>query len=199
MASGWLTVLGWGGRVWLYRVLMNIHFCTVGAFCFGLGFFRFCLYADNILSWYPLFAQTLPGLCSLVFILVWVQCPCLAAVSIDSISFSSEQCVLQQTKFQRWRKTGHKGKSPNWENAVKSHTKLISNPRTSGYWQTRDYIFSFWGAKISCQHSQDTILKRKISSSSILHKRWSLKGLSSISMHPDKRIKFVVTVASSKS
>lgn len=124
---------------------------------------------------------------------VWQQ------FQLNSISFSSEQCVLQQTKFQRWRKTGHKGKSPNWENAVKSHTKLISNPRTSGYWQTRDYIFSFWGAKISCQHSQDTILKRKLSSSSILHKRWSLKGLSSISMHPDKRIKFVVTVASSKS
>lgn len=118
----WLAYsTGMGGMVWFYTVLMNIRFYTVGAFCFG--FFRFCLYAGNILSWYPLFAQTLPGLCSLVFILVWVQCSYLAAVSIELnlFLFWAVQCVLQQTKFQRWRKTGHKGKSPNWENAMKSH------------------------------------------------------------------------------
>lgn len=90
MAAGWLTVLGWG-MVWLYTVLINVYFCTVGAFLCVSGVF--CLYGDNILSRYPLFAKTLPGLWSLVFILVWVQCPYLAAVSIE-LSLSLLSCTM---------------------------------------------------------------------------------------------------------
>lgn len=61
--------------------------------------------------------------CDLLF-LFWFEfsVPTWQQLQLNSIFlFWAVQCVLQQTKFQSWPKTGHKGKSPNWENAMKSH------------------------------------------------------------------------------
>lgn len=124
MAAGCLTVLGWEDGLALY-CSDEYPFLYCRCFLFVLGFLSFVCMLIPFFLGYPSLHRLCQD-CALIFILVWVQCPCLAAVptELNLFLFWAVQCVLQQTKFQRWPKTGHKGKSPNWENAMKSHIWL---------------------------------------------------------------------------
>lgn len=147
---------------------MNIHFYTVGAFCFGLVFLGFvCMLVTFFLG-----ISSLHRLCQDCALLFSFWCefnvPIWQQFQLNSICFSSEQynvsCSKQNFRDGKRLVTRENPQTGKMQWKVRcNHIKLISNPRTSGYWQTGDCIFSFWGAKISCQHSQDTILKRKIS------------------------------------
>lgn len=173
MAAGWLTVLGWG-MVWLYTVLMNIHFCTVGFLggggVFGCFFVCLFIFVCMVITFF-LGIPSLQRLCqdSDLLFLFWFEfnVPTWQQFQLNSVFlFWAVQCVLQQTKFQSWPKTGHKGKSPNWENAIQSHIWSHKvNLKSPNLRLLANYgpLLFFWGAKISCQHSQDSILKRKIS------------------------------------
>lgn len=191
------------GMVWPYTLLMNIHFCTVGAFCFGLGFLGFvCMLITFFLG-----IPSLHRLCQDYALLFsfWFEfnAPTWQQFQLNSISFSSEQynvsCSKQNFRDGErlvTRENPQTGKIQ-WK-VTCDHTILISNPRTSGYWQTKEYIFPSEEQKFPANLHKTQFGREKSLSSSILPKKSSLKGLSP-SMHPEKRIRFCVTVASSKS
>lgn len=143
--------------------------CFFGGGVFGCFFVCLFIFVCMVITFF-LGIPSLQRLCqdSDLLFLFWFEfnVPTWQQFQLNSVFlFWAVQCVLQQTKFQSWPKTGHKGKSPNWENAIQSHIWSHKvNLKSPNFRLLANYgpLLFFWGAKISCQHSQDSILKRKI-------------------------------------
>lgn len=128
----------WDGRmVWLYTVLVNIHFYSVGAFCFGFVFLSFLCMPIPFFLDIPS-SHRLCQDCALLFSF-WFEfsVPTWQQFQLNSISFSSEQynvsCSKQNFRDgQRLvtRENPQTGKMQ-WK-VTFDHTNDILNPRTSG-------------------------------------------------------------------
>lgn len=145
MAAGWLTVLGWGLGLalyssdeysFLYCRCFLVWFVFLGFVCMMITFFL------GIPSLHRLCQD-----CALLFSF-WFEfnVPTWQQFQLNSISFSSEQynvsCSKQNFRDgQRLvtRENPQTGKMQ-WK-VTCDHRKLISNPRTPSYWQTKDIFF----------------------------------------------------------
>lgn len=190
MAAGRITILGWGDGLALYSS-DEYSFLYCRCFLFWFGFLGFVCMLITFFLGIPSLHRLCQDFAPLFLfwfefnVLTWQQ------FQLNSISFFSEQYNVSCSKnnFRHgWRlvtrENPQSGKMQ-WK-VTCDHTKLISNPQTSGYCQTRNVVFFISEEqRFPANIHKMKFWREKSLSSSILCKRSSLKELST-SMHPEK-------------